>query len=87
LNEEENRTIVMVIHDLNHAARFAHHMVAMKDGVILKEGTAKDVMTPMVLRSVFNIDVEIGLDPRTKKPICLTYDLISKHPIAQEAAL
>lgn len=39
LNRDQKRTIVMVIHDLNHAARFAHHMVAMKDGAILKEGS------------------------------------------------
>lgn len=38
LNQEEGRTILMVIHDLNHAARFAHHMVALNRGAIVKEG-------------------------------------------------
>lgn len=85
LNERENRTIVMVIHDLNQAARFADHLVAMKDGGIVKEGTPEEVMTPQILRSVFHIDVEMGLDPRTNKPICLTYDLLDKSDAAEEA--
>ncbi|MBH8599119.1 MULTISPECIES: ABC transporter ATP-binding protein [unclassified Thermoactinomyces] len=84
LNEKEKRTIVMVIHDLNQAARFADHLVAMKKGRIIKEGTAQEVMTSEVIRSVFNIDVEIGLDPRTKKPMCLTYDLIKRFHSKEE---
>lgn len=79
LNEVEKRTIVMVIHELNHAARFADHIVAMKDGYIIKEGTAEEVMTREVLREVFNIDAEIGIDPRTKKPICLSCDVINHY--------
>ncbi|WP_134685072.1 ABC transporter ATP-binding protein [Brevibacillus migulae] len=87
LNVAEHRTIVMVIHDLNHAARFAHYIVAMKDGKIVKEGTPYEVMTPDVLRMVFHIDVEIGIDPRTKKPICLTYDLVHKQSRVEDVAL
>jgi iron complex transport system ATP-binding protein len=76
LNKEQGRTIVMVIHDLNHASRFSHHMVALRNGKMVKEGTAEEVMTPQVLKDVFNIDAEIVKDPRTKKPVCLSYDLI-----------
>lgn len=86
LNRDEKRTIVMVIHDLNHAARFAHHMVAMKDGSILKEGTAEEVMTRTVLRNAFHIDAEIGVDPRTRKPVCLTYDLIKNVKLVENLA-
>ena len=39
LNEEEGRTIVMVIHDLNHASRFSDHMIALKAGKLMKQGT------------------------------------------------
>jgi iron complex transport system ATP-binding protein len=78
LNREEGRTIVMVIHDLNHAARFSHHMVALRDGKKVKEGSAEEVMTAAVLKEVFQIDAEIIKDPRTKKPVCLSYDLIHK---------
>jgi iron complex transport system ATP-binding protein len=79
LNKEQNRTIVMVIHDLNHASRFSHQMVALRRGTIVKEGTAEEVMTPDVLKTVFQIDAEIVKDPRTKKPVCLCYDLIQKE--------
>lgn len=78
LNKEEGRTIVMVIHDLNHAARFSHHMFALRSGKLVKDGTAEEVMTHEVLKEVFNIDAEIVKDPRTKKPVCLSYDIIQK---------
>ena len=79
LNREEGRTIVMVIHDLNHAARFSHHMVTLRGGKLVKEGTAEEVMTHEVLKEVFQIDAEIVKDPRTKKPVCISYDLIQKE--------
>ncbi|MGD6803798.1 ABC transporter ATP-binding protein [Rossellomorea vietnamensis] len=78
LNLEQNRTIVMVIHDLNHAARFAHHMVAINKGMIVREGTPYDVMTPSVLNEVFAIDAEVVPDPRTGRPVCITYDLLEE---------
>jgi len=76
LNLNEKRTIVMVLHDLNHAARFADRIVAMKQGEVVKEGTAEEVITAKTLYDVFHIDAEIIMDPRTKKPMCLTYDLV-----------
>ncbi|WP_027410296.1 ABC transporter ATP-binding protein [Anoxybacteroides tepidamans] len=76
LNEEQGRTIVMVLHDLNHAARFADYIIALKDGEIVKAGSGEDVITRDVLKQVFHIDAEIGRDPRTNKPICLTYHLL-----------
>lgn len=76
LNVEQQRTIVMVLHDLNQAARFADYMIALKDGEIVKAGNCEEVITKNVLSKVFNIDAEIGRDPRTNKPICITYDLI-----------
>jgi iron complex transport system ATP-binding protein len=79
LNREEGRTIVMVIHDLNHASRFSHHMVALRAGKKVSEGTPDEVMTHETLKEVFQIDAEIVRDPRTKKPVCLSYDLIKKE--------
>lgn len=76
LNEEENRTIIMVIHDLNQAARFAHHLVAMKKGKIFKEGSAEEVITEDVLQQVFQIDTSVVIDPRTGKPAIISYDLL-----------
>lgn len=76
LNKEQGRTIVMVLHDLNQAARFADHIIAMKDGQIIETGTCHEVITQPILKKVFRIDAEIGMDPRTEKPICVTYNLI-----------
>lgn len=80
LNELQNRTIIMVLHDLNHAARFSHNLIALKDGVLIKAGSSEEVMNKEILRKVFNIDAEIGVDPRTGKPLCITYDLV-KEPL------
>ncbi|MFD2210459.1 ABC transporter ATP-binding protein [Virgibacillus halophilus] len=76
LNQEQGRTIVMVLHDLNQAARFADHMIALKNGEVVKTGDAHAILTKKVLQQVFDIDGEIGIDPRTGKPMCITYNLI-----------
>jgi iron complex transport system ATP-binding protein len=76
LNRKEGRTIVIVLHDLNHAARFADYIIAMKQGRIVKAGSCEEVINPEVLREVFQIDAVISRDPRTGKPVCLTYNLI-----------
>lgn len=86
LNKEEKRTIVMVIHDLNHAARFAHYMVALNSGKIIKEGNPNEVMTAPILRDVFHIDAEVVRDPRTGKPVCITYDLAEEKPFVHASA-
>ncbi|WP_203364068.1 ABC transporter ATP-binding protein [Bacillus sp. REN10] len=79
LNQEQQRTIVMVLHDLNQAARFADYMIALKDGEIVKAGDCEEVMTPDVLQKVFHIDAHIGRDPRTNKPMCITYNLLKEN--------
>ncbi|MDQ6595773.1 ABC transporter ATP-binding protein [Bacillus salipaludis] len=88
LNREQERTIVMVLHDLNQAARFADYLIALKDGQVMKAGQSEEVLTPLVLRKVFNIDAEIGKDPRTNKPMCITYNLLKgdrKHEKADDS--
>lgn len=79
LNEEEKRTIVMVVHDLNHATRFAQHMVAIKTGRVVCEGSPSEVMTSEVLREVFGIEADIIPDPRSGVPLCLPYELAGKE--------
>ncbi|WP_027086403.1 ABC transporter ATP-binding protein [Cohnella panacarvi] len=75
LNREQQRTIIMVVHDLNHAARFAQHLIALKQGVVLYEGNPQEVMTSRMLRDVFGIDADVIPDPRTGAPLCLPYGL------------
>lgn len=75
LNQKEKRTIIMVVHDLNHATRYAHHVVAIKKGTVISEGTPFEVMTEEMLREVFAIEADIIADPRTGLPLCLPYKL------------
>lgn len=76
LNRKQGTTIVMVIHELNNAARFADHMIGVKCGKVVCQGTSHEVMTKDNLKELFNIDAEIVQDPRNKKPVCITYDMV-----------
>lgn len=82
LNREQERTIVMVLHDLNQAARFADYLIALKDGEIVKSGSCEEVISKPVLQDVFNIDAVIGRDPRTNKPMCITYNLLKDEVVS-----
>jgi len=86
LNREQKRTIIMVVHDLNHAARFSQHLVALKRGTVLYEGNPEEVMTPAMLRDVFGIDADVIPDPRTGAPLCLPYGLAEGHAQAPAPA-
>jgi iron complex transport system ATP-binding protein len=71
LNETEGRTIVLVLHDLNLACRYAHHLVAMKDGAIVAEGSPADVITPEVVEDVFGLACKVIDDPLTGTPLVI----------------
>lgn len=75
LNREAGRTIVMVVHDLNHATRYAHHLVALRDGQVAAAGPPSAVVTPELLRDVFGVEAEVTPDPRSGVPLCLAYGL------------
>ena len=79
LNEEQNVTIIMVLHDLNLAARYSDKLLAMKKGEIFKYGDAKDVLTSEMLKECFRIDGKIVMDEVRNKPVCLTYDLFREN--------
>ncbi|MDQ0113651.1 ABC transporter ATP-binding protein [Paenibacillus harenae] len=78
LNEFNNRTVVMVVHDLNHASRYAHHMIAIKTGKVVGEGSPIEVITPEIMREVFNIEADIVPDPRSGVPLCLPFALAAQ---------
>jgi iron complex transport system ATP-binding protein len=75
LKQEENKTIIMVLHDLNLAARFSDELVAMRAGKIVKQDAVSAVMTPEVLREVFRIDAQLIQDPTSGRPLLLNYQL------------
>ncbi|MFJ4838122.1 ABC transporter ATP-binding protein [Streptomyces sp. NPDC088746] len=63
------RTVVTVLHDLNQAARYADHLVAMKAGRIVAEGRPGDVVTAELVREVFGLEAVIVPDPVTGSPL------------------
>ena len=71
LNEVEGRTIVLVLHDLNLACRYAHHLVAMKEGAVVAEGTPAEVITADLVADVFGLRCAVIDDPLTGTPLVL----------------
>jgi iron complex transport system ATP-binding protein len=69
LNEREDRTIVAVLHDLNLACRYAHHLVAMSEGAIVAEGSPQDVITAELVSTVFGLECLVVPDPVTATPL------------------
>ena len=78
LNEREGRTIVIVVHDLNQAARYADHLVAMRDGRIKVVGRPSDVVTEAMVRDVFGVDARVIPDPVTGTPLVLPRSRIER---------
>jgi iron complex transport system ATP-binding protein len=71
LNEEEGRTIVLVIHDLNLACRYVDHLVAMADGRIKVVGRPSDVVSEAMVREIFGVECRILPDPVSGVPMVL----------------
>ena len=69
LNRDRGLTVVMVLHDLNLSARYADHLVAMRDGRIAAEGTPAEVVTEDVVRDVFGLDNRVITDPVSHTPL------------------
>ncbi|MFI6673259.1 ABC transporter ATP-binding protein [Kribbella sp. NPDC050470] len=69
LNKSDERTIVLVLHDLNQACRFGDHLIAMKDGAIVCEGNPSEVITEQVVHDVFGLAVKVIPDPVAGTPM------------------
>ncbi|MBD8034038.1 MULTISPECIES: ABC transporter ATP-binding protein [Solibacillus] len=76
LNKNFGCTIVMVLHDLNHAARFSDELIIMKKGAVLHTGTPEQMMTAEILKEVFQIEAKIILDTEHQVPVCFSYNLM-----------
>jgi iron complex transport system ATP-binding protein len=71
LNREHARTVVMVLHDLNQACRFADHIVALRRGTVVCVGRPIDVVTEDMVRAVFGVDSRVVPDPITGTPLVI----------------
>jgi iron complex transport system ATP-binding protein len=69
LHAERGRTIAVVLHDLNLAARYAKRLVAMRDGVLVAAGTPAEVLTEQLMAEVFELEARIVPDPVAGTPM------------------
>lgn len=71
LNRRDGTTVVMVLHDLNQACRYADHLVAMRAGAVVAAGPPAEVITPELVRTVFGLDTEIITCPVAGTPLVI----------------
>ncbi|MFG3578044.1 ABC transporter ATP-binding protein [Micromonospora chersina] len=71
LHEEQGRTLVAVLHDLHQAARYATHLVAMRDGRVVAAGDPRRIVTTELVEEVFGLPCRIIEDPETGTPLVL----------------
>jgi len=71
LNRTQNRTIALVLHDMNLAARYSDWIIAMKHGDIVAVGPPEQVITAELLAQVFEVEATIVTDPDTNAPFVL----------------
>ncbi|AEV86076.1 ABC transporter [Actinoplanes sp. SE50] len=69
LHERQGRTLVAVLHDLNHAARYATHLIAMRAGRVVKAGPPAQVLTASLVEEVFDLPCRVIDDPETGTPL------------------
>ena len=69
LHESHGRTLVAVLHDLNHACRYATHLVAMREGAIVAEGDPATIVTADLVEQVFGLACRVIEDPETGSPL------------------
>ena len=66
---EQGRTLVAVLHDLNHACRYATHLIVMRAGRIVAEGVPGEIVTAELVEDVYGLPCEIIVDPQTHTPL------------------
>ncbi|MEU1121558.1 MULTISPECIES: ABC transporter ATP-binding protein [unclassified Streptomyces] len=81
---EPGRTVVVVLHDLNQAARYADHLVAMKAGEVVAEGAPAKIVTRDLVREVFGLDCVVVPDPVTGSPLVVPGPPWSAPPPSRE---
>ncbi|MCT2277374.1 ABC transporter ATP-binding protein [Micromonospora chalcea] len=69
LRAERGRTVVAVLHDLNQAARYAGHLIAMRDGAVVAAGEPREILTADLVRDVFGLDCVVVPCPVSGAPL------------------
>ena len=68
LQTERQLTVAMVLHDINLAARFSDHIIALKDGKVLTEGEPMNVITQTSIQNIYELDCNVLTDPHSGMP-------------------
>ncbi|MFB8035577.1 ABC transporter ATP-binding protein [Streptomyces sp. NPDC056004] len=84
LHEAQGRTLVAVLHDLNHAARYATHLIAMRDGEVIAAGAPGEVVTAELVERVFGLRCQVIDDPETGTPLVVP---AARKPRGDEAGV
>ncbi|QIV86231.1 ABC transporter ATP-binding protein [Glutamicibacter mishrai] len=84
LNRQRGTTVVMVLHDLNLAARYSDHLIALRDGSIRAQGKPEEILTAQVVHEVFGLQCQVIADPSTLKPLILP---AGRHHMLEHAGL
>ncbi|WP_129544728.1 ABC transporter ATP-binding protein [Serratia sp. 1D1416] len=71
LNQERGQTMIAVLHDLNHACRYADHIIAMRDGKIVAQGKPAEIITAELVEQVFGMPCMIIDDPLSHTPLVI----------------
>ncbi len=85
LNRMENRTVVMILHDLNQACRYASHLIALAGGRIEAVGHPSEVVTAELIQRIYGLEVKVVSCPVSGTPLCIPYSHNHSSPWAWEA--
>ncbi|MGW1077650.1 ABC transporter ATP-binding protein [Streptomyces sp. NPDC002537] len=86
LHEEQGRTLVAVLHDLNHATRYATHLIVLRDGKVIAQGDPREIVTAGLVERVFDIRCQVIDDPETGTPLVVPAARQRRTPAAATAA-
>ena len=78
---EQGRTLVAVLHDLNHACRYATHLIAMREGAVVARGRPAEVVDAELVEYVFGVRCRVISDPETGTPL-----IVPSAPASQTVA-
>ena len=68
---EQGKTVIVVLHDLNQACRYCDHLVVLKRGQLMAQGSPEEVFTERLLQEVFDLDAVVINDPIASSPMCI----------------
>ncbi|WP_159650898.1 Fe(3+) dicitrate ABC transporter ATP-binding protein FecE [Vibrio atypicus] len=68
---EQGKTVIVVLHDLNQACRYCDHLIVLNQGQVVSQGAPQKVFTEQLLEEVFNLDAVVINDPVADTPMCI----------------